>query len=45
MSAEARELAIVAVIAIAPLAVVLLVALLRSYNITLHMRRHNRDKE
>jgi hypothetical protein len=36
---DARNLAIIAVVAIAPLAIVLIIALLRGYTIDLHMRR------
>jgi hypothetical protein len=36
---DARNLAIVAVVAIAPVAIVLIFALLRGYSITLHMTR------
>lgn len=47
-SADARNLAFVAVIAVAPLVVVLLFAILRGYTIDLHMgrgrrRRHDDD--
>lgn len=49
MTAEdGRNLAIIAVIAVAPLAIVLLVALLRGYTITVHMTRdakHGRRSE
>ena len=38
----ARDLAIIAVIAVAPLAIVLIVALLKSYTITLHMTRKSK---
>ena len=42
----ARDLAIIAVIAVAPLAIVLIVALLKSYTITLHMtRRSKRERD
>jgi hypothetical protein len=36
---EARDLAIIAVIAVAPLAITLIFALLRGYNITVHPRK------
>lgn len=36
---DARNLAIIAVVAIAPLAIVLIIALLRGYTIDLHMAR------
>lgn len=39
MTADARNLALIAVIAVAPLAIVLIVALLRGYTIDLHMTR------
>lgn len=39
---DARNLALIAVIAVAPLAIVLLVALLRGYTIDLHMTREER---
>lgn len=42
---DARNLAIVAVIAIAPLALVLLFALLRGYTIDLHMTREERRRD
>jgi hypothetical protein len=38
-TSDARNLAIIAVIAVAPLAIVLVIALLRSYTIDLHMTR------
>lgn len=38
-TSDARNLAIIAVIAVAPLAIVLIIALLRSYTIDLHMTR------
>jgi len=38
----ARDLAVVALIAVAPLAIVLIVALLRGYSIDVHFKR--RDK-
>jgi hypothetical protein len=41
-TSDARDLAIIAVIAVAPLAITLIVALLRSYTIDVHMTR--RDK-
>ena len=44
---EARDLAVIAIIAVAPLAIVLIVAMIRGYTITLHMTRNgdrrNRD--
>jgi hypothetical protein len=42
MTSDARNLAIVAVIAVAPLAITLVIALLRGYTIDLHMTRENR---
>jgi hypothetical protein len=36
---DARNVAIILIIAIAPLAIVLIVALLRSYTVSLHMTR------
>jgi hypothetical protein len=39
---DARNLAIVAIVAIAPVAIVLIFALLRGYTITLHMDRTRR---
>lgn len=44
-TADARNLAVVAVIAIAPLAIVLLVALLRGYTVHLSMRRDRRGRD
>jgi hypothetical protein len=41
---DARNLAIVAVIAIAPLALIMLFAILRSYTIDLHMTRDERPR-
>ena len=41
---DARTLAIVALIAVVPVAVVLLVALLRGYTIDLHMTRRRPDR-
>jgi hypothetical protein len=38
-TSDARDLAIIAVIAVAPLAIVLIFAILRAYTITLHMTR------
>lgn len=38
-TADARSLALVALIAVAPLAIVLVIALLRGYTIDLHMTR------
>lgn len=40
MTDDARNLAIIAVIAVAPLAICLIVALLRGYTIDLHMTRY-----
>lgn len=45
MTADARNLAIIAVIAVAPLAIVLMVALLRGYEITVHFIRDRRRRE
>lgn len=42
MTADARNLALIAVIAVAPLAIVLIVALFRGYTIDLHMTREER---
>lgn len=49
---DARNLAVIAVLAIAPLAIVLIFAILRGYTIDLHMtrdirrwRRHRDDDE
>lgn len=42
MTADARSAALVALVAIAPLAIVLIVALLRGYSIDIHFKR--RDK-
>jgi hypothetical protein len=39
---DARNLAIVAIVAIAPVAIVLIFAILRGYTITLHMTRLGR---
>ena len=44
MTADMRSLAIVALVASVPLAVIVLVALLRGYSIDLHMTRQNRRK-
>jgi hypothetical protein len=44
MTSDARNLAIVAVIAVAPLAITLVIALLRGYTIDLHMTRENRRR-
>jgi hypothetical protein len=47
-TSDARNLAIVAVIAIAPLALVLIIAVLRSYTIDIHMTRgcrHGRRRD
>ena len=44
---DARTVALVAVVAVAPLAVILLVALVRGYRIDLHLDRdgrHRRDR-
>lgn len=44
--ADARTVAIVTLIAVAPVAVVLIVALVRGYTIDLHMERpHGRDRD
>jgi len=40
----ARDLAIIAVVAIAPLAITLIVALLRGYTIDLHMTRDEKRR-
>lgn len=42
---DARNLAIIAVIAVAPLAIVLIFALLRGYEITVHMVRRSKRGE
>jgi hypothetical protein len=39
---DARSLAIIALIAVAPIVVVLLFAILRGYTVTLHMTREDR---
>jgi len=52
-TADARNLAVIAVIAVAPLAITLVIALLRGYTIDLHMtrdvkrgrRRHTQDDD
>lgn len=44
-TADARNLAIVSVVAVAPLALVLLVALVRGYTIHLTMFRGRRDRD
>lgn len=41
---DARALAIVALIAVAPLAIVLVIALLRGYTISLHMTRDEKRR-
>lgn len=41
-SENARDLAFIAFIAIAPLAMILIVALIRGYTITLHMTRERK---
>lgn len=38
---DARNMAIIAVVAVAPLAITLIIALLRGYTIDLHMRRRD----
>lgn len=43
-TSDARNLAIIAVIAVAPLAIVLIIALLRGYQIDLHMRRDRNNR-
>lgn len=43
MSESGRDIAIIAVIAVAPLAITLIIALLRGYRIEVHMRR-DKDK-
>lgn len=42
---DARNLAIVAIIAVAPLAIILIIAFIRGYNITVHFRRNGKDKD
>jgi hypothetical protein len=44
-SSDALTLAVVALCAVVPLAMVLIVALLRGYTISLHMRRERRGRE
>lgn len=44
-SADPRTLAIVALIATAPIAIVLVVALLRGYTIDIHLTRDHNDRE
>jgi len=47
-TADARNLAIIAMIAIAPIALTLIIALIRGYTIDLHMTRpwgRDRDEE
>lgn len=39
---SARDLAVIAVIAVAPLAITLIIAFLRGYTIDLHMERNNK---
>jgi hypothetical protein len=39
VTGDARDLAIIAVIAVAPLAITMIIALLRGYTIDLHMTR------
>jgi len=41
---DARALALVALIAVAPLAIVLVIALLRGYTISLHMTREGKQR-
>jgi hypothetical protein len=41
-TADARSLAIVALVAVAPIVVVLLFAILRGYTVTLHMTRDHK---
>jgi hypothetical protein len=43
-TSDARDLAIIAVIAVAPLAIVLVFSILRGYTITLHMTRDERRR-
>lgn len=42
MTPEARSAALVALVAIAPLAIVLIVALLRGYSIDIHFKRREK---
>lgn len=42
---DVRAAALVAVVAIAPLAIILIVAMLRGYDISLTMRRRGRRRE
>jgi len=43
-TSDARDLAIIAVIAVAPLAIVLIFAILRGYTVTVHMTREGRRR-
>jgi len=45
MTADARSLALVALIAVAPLAIVLIIALLRGYSIDVHFKRRDRRRD
>jgi len=45
MTADARNLALVAIIAVAPLAIVLIIALLRGYSIDVHFKRRDRRRD
>ena len=45
MSSDARSIAVIAVIAVAPLAIVLIIALLRGYQMDIHMRRRNSKRD
>jgi hypothetical protein len=45
VTGEARDVALIAIVAIAPLALVLVIALLKGYRIELLMRRDRKDRE
>jgi hypothetical protein len=45
VTAEARDVALIAVIALAPLAIVIIIALLRGYTLDLHMRRRGKRRD
>lgn len=45
MADNARAAALVALVAVAPLAIVLVIALLRGYNISIHFRRNGKKDE
>ena len=45
MTDEARSFALMAVIAVAPLAIVIIIALVRGYRIDVHMTRNGKKDE